>query len=325
MRRSVINYGVPSFSGRSSRDFDRDELAREIRSVLDIFEPRLKDSATKVTVTLGDKNVGLKIEIDCGADHDADAGAAAPSNHDQPRQRCWPGPSLGRREDGSGLPGVLRGGTDPYPRAGGRVRRHASGGGAQPVARYSALPRPLCRTAARWRRLSRGPHPAQGRRRTFAVFPQRPRCALSRPRRAGAGDRDGRAEARPAGPVHDRRPCHQARHAAGVQPATRAVDALHLHHRPGGDALAGGDRFGQLFPGPQRAGGSRHHAGRRNGRRRSPAPHHQANRQRRAWRTGARPARPAFLRAHDSRLLFDAIFGSLRRLSAHGRKARPIR
>lgn len=64
VRRSVINYGVPSFSGRSSRDFDRDELAREIRSVLNIFEPRLKDSATKVTVTLGDKNVGLKIEID---------------------------------------------------------------------------------------------------------------------------------------------------------------------------------------------------------------------------------------------------------------------
>ena len=64
VRRSVVNYGVPSFSGRSSRDFDRDALAREIRSVLNIFEPRLKDSATKVTVTLGDKNVGLRIEID---------------------------------------------------------------------------------------------------------------------------------------------------------------------------------------------------------------------------------------------------------------------
>lgn len=64
VRRSVVNYGVPSFSGRSSRDFDRDTLAREIRSVLATFEPRLKESATTVTVTLGDKSVGLKIEID---------------------------------------------------------------------------------------------------------------------------------------------------------------------------------------------------------------------------------------------------------------------
>lgn len=64
VRRSVVNYGVPSFSGRSSRDFDRDALAREIKMVLNTFEPRLKDNGTKVQVTLGDKNVGLKIEID---------------------------------------------------------------------------------------------------------------------------------------------------------------------------------------------------------------------------------------------------------------------
>ncbi|UCI10315.1 type VI secretion system baseplate subunit TssE [Mesorhizobium sp. B1-1-8] len=64
VRRSVVNYGVPSFSGRSSRDFDRDALAREIRSVLATFEPRLKESATTVNITLGDKSVGLKIEID---------------------------------------------------------------------------------------------------------------------------------------------------------------------------------------------------------------------------------------------------------------------
>lgn len=64
VRRSVINYGVPSFSGRSSRDFDRDALAREIKMVLSTFEPRLKESGTKVQVTLGDKNGGLKIEID---------------------------------------------------------------------------------------------------------------------------------------------------------------------------------------------------------------------------------------------------------------------
>lgn len=64
VRRSVVNYGVPSFSGRSSRDFDRDALAREIKTVLGNFEPRLKESATKVTVTLNDKSMGLKIEID---------------------------------------------------------------------------------------------------------------------------------------------------------------------------------------------------------------------------------------------------------------------
>lgn len=64
VRKSVVNYGVPSFSGRSSRDFDREALAREIRQVLANFEPRLKDSATKVTVNLGDKSTGLKIEID---------------------------------------------------------------------------------------------------------------------------------------------------------------------------------------------------------------------------------------------------------------------
>ncbi|MCO5066540.1 MAG: type VI secretion system baseplate subunit TssE [Rhizobiaceae bacterium] len=64
VRRSVINYGVPSFSGRSARDFDRDALAREIRAVLATFEPRLKESETKVTVNTGDKGGGLRIEID---------------------------------------------------------------------------------------------------------------------------------------------------------------------------------------------------------------------------------------------------------------------
>lgn len=63
VRRSVVNYGVPSFSGRSIRDFDRDALAREIRAVLATFEPRLKDSATKVLVSLNDKS-GLRIDID---------------------------------------------------------------------------------------------------------------------------------------------------------------------------------------------------------------------------------------------------------------------
>lgn len=64
VRRSVVNYGVPSFSGRSSRDFDREALAKEIKAVLDTFEPRLKEGATKVTVTTSDRNVGLRIDID---------------------------------------------------------------------------------------------------------------------------------------------------------------------------------------------------------------------------------------------------------------------
>ncbi|ANL51163.1 type VI secretion system lysozyme-related protein (plasmid) [Rhizobium phaseoli] len=64
VRRSVVNYGVPPFSGRSSRDFDREELAKEITQVLAAFEPRLKEGATKVTVSLGDKSIGLRIDID---------------------------------------------------------------------------------------------------------------------------------------------------------------------------------------------------------------------------------------------------------------------
>jgi len=63
VRRSVLNYGVPPFAGRSTRDFDRDQLARELRAVLAAFEPRLRESATKVTVSTSEKT-GLSIEID---------------------------------------------------------------------------------------------------------------------------------------------------------------------------------------------------------------------------------------------------------------------
>ena len=56
VRRSVVNLRrAVLLPAASSRDFDRDALAREIRAVLATFEPRLKESATKVTVTLGDK------------------------------------------------------------------------------------------------------------------------------------------------------------------------------------------------------------------------------------------------------------------------------
>jgi type VI secretion system protein ImpF len=63
-RRSVVNFGVPAFAGRTSRDFDRDALAREIRGILAAFEPRLKESATRVAVSTGGKSAGLAIEIE---------------------------------------------------------------------------------------------------------------------------------------------------------------------------------------------------------------------------------------------------------------------
>ena len=63
VRRSVVNYGVPAFAGRNARDFDRDALARELKAVLATFEPRLKESATRVSVSTSDKT-GITIEID---------------------------------------------------------------------------------------------------------------------------------------------------------------------------------------------------------------------------------------------------------------------
>lgn len=64
VRRSVVNYGVPAFAGRSARDFDREALAKELKAVLAAFEPRLKESATRITVSTSDKAAGLAIEID---------------------------------------------------------------------------------------------------------------------------------------------------------------------------------------------------------------------------------------------------------------------
>lgn len=63
VRTSVVNYGVPSFSGRSSSDFDPDALARELKQVLNVYEPRLKRDSVRVTVETGDKT-GVRIQID---------------------------------------------------------------------------------------------------------------------------------------------------------------------------------------------------------------------------------------------------------------------
>jgi type VI secretion system protein ImpF len=52
------------FQGNLSATSIGETLAREIKQVLVTFEPRLKESGTKVSVTLGDKTQGLRIDID---------------------------------------------------------------------------------------------------------------------------------------------------------------------------------------------------------------------------------------------------------------------
>ena len=61
--RSVLNYGVPSFSGRRAMDFDPEVLARELREVVAAFEPRLKRDTIRITVDTGSRE-GLKVRIE---------------------------------------------------------------------------------------------------------------------------------------------------------------------------------------------------------------------------------------------------------------------
>lgn len=63
VRRSVLNYGVPCFSGRRARDFDPEALARELREVVATFEPRLKRDSLRVKVETGAKT-GLRVVIE---------------------------------------------------------------------------------------------------------------------------------------------------------------------------------------------------------------------------------------------------------------------
>jgi type VI secretion system protein ImpF len=63
VRRSVINYGVPAFAGRSGSDFDKTALARDLREVLTVFEPRLKSNTIKVKIDLSEKT-GMRIIVD---------------------------------------------------------------------------------------------------------------------------------------------------------------------------------------------------------------------------------------------------------------------
>ncbi len=63
VRTSVLNYGVPSFSGRRGSDFNKDDLERELRHVLNTYEPRLKRNTVRVKVSIGEKT-GMRIDID---------------------------------------------------------------------------------------------------------------------------------------------------------------------------------------------------------------------------------------------------------------------
>jgi type VI secretion system protein ImpF len=63
VRTSVLNYGVPSFAGRRARDFNPDRLARELREVVAIYEPRLKADTIVVRVVTNDA-AGFRIEVE---------------------------------------------------------------------------------------------------------------------------------------------------------------------------------------------------------------------------------------------------------------------
>ncbi|MEM7060514.1 MAG: type VI secretion system baseplate subunit TssE [Pseudomonadota bacterium] len=62
VRRSVLNFGMPSFAGRSISDFDFDSLSKEIREVLATFEPRLRKDSIEVGLKRA-KGVGLVVSI----------------------------------------------------------------------------------------------------------------------------------------------------------------------------------------------------------------------------------------------------------------------
>ncbi len=61
--RSVLNYGVPAFSGRRAKDFDPEVLSRELKEVVATFEPRLKRDTIRITVDTGGRE-GLKVRIE---------------------------------------------------------------------------------------------------------------------------------------------------------------------------------------------------------------------------------------------------------------------
>ncbi|WP_225030167.1 type VI secretion system baseplate subunit TssE [Xinfangfangia pollutisoli] len=63
VQRSVLNFGVPSFSGRRARDFEPEVLARELKEIVAVFEPRLKRDTIKISVDTSGRE-GLKVKIE---------------------------------------------------------------------------------------------------------------------------------------------------------------------------------------------------------------------------------------------------------------------
>jgi type VI secretion system protein ImpF len=59
----VLNYGVPSFSGRRAKDFDPEVLGRELKEVVATFEPRLKRDTIRVIVDTGGRD-GLMVRVE---------------------------------------------------------------------------------------------------------------------------------------------------------------------------------------------------------------------------------------------------------------------
>jgi type VI secretion system protein ImpF len=63
VRNSVVNFGVPSFAGHTGSDFDNETLARDLKSLLQVYEPRLRRDSIRVSVRFGQKT-GLRVDID---------------------------------------------------------------------------------------------------------------------------------------------------------------------------------------------------------------------------------------------------------------------
>jgi type VI secretion system protein ImpF len=63
VRRSVLNYGVPTFSGRTAKDFEDDLFSKELREVIATFEPRLKRDTIRVKVDSSGE-AGLHVSIE---------------------------------------------------------------------------------------------------------------------------------------------------------------------------------------------------------------------------------------------------------------------
>ncbi|WP_299750868.1 type VI secretion system baseplate subunit TssE [uncultured Tateyamaria sp.] len=63
VQTSVLNYGVPSFAGRTSTDFDKSTLRRELKQTLIHFEPRLKPDSIRINIRQSEK-IGMRIDVD---------------------------------------------------------------------------------------------------------------------------------------------------------------------------------------------------------------------------------------------------------------------